>query len=50
MLMENIMYDCLFKFLRVKDEVSLECVCWFFLIIGKDLDIDEVRVWIVFYN
>lgn len=44
MLTENIMYDCLFKFLRVKDEESLECLCRFFLIIGKELDIDKVRV------
>lgn len=44
MLSENIMYGCVFKFLKAKDEERLECVCWPLSIIGKELDTDKARV------
>lgn len=44
MLSENIMHDCVFKFLKAKDEERLECVCRLLSIIGKELDTDKARV------
>lgn len=50
MLIEKIMYDCLFNFLKIKDEERLKSVCEFFLRFGKMLDIERVKVMMIFYK
>lgn len=38
------MYDCVVKLFKNYDEEFLECLCRLFIIIGKDLDFEKVKV------
>ena len=44
MLTENIMHDCIFKLLKIRDDDSLQCLCKLLETIGKDLDHPKARV------
>lgn len=38
------MDHCVMKLLKDQDEESLECLCWLFLKIGKNLDFKKAKV------
>lgn len=50
MLIEVIMYDCVVKLLKNYDEEFFECFCRLFIIIGKDLDFEKVKVGVLEYG
>ena len=44
MLTESIMYECITKLFKGKDEESLECLCRLLTTIGKELDHSAAKV------
>lgn len=44
MLTVPIMDHCVMKLLKDQDEESLDCLCWLFLKIGKNLDFKKAKV------
>lgn len=44
MLTVPIMDSCMMKLLKDHDEESLECLCWLFFKIGKNLDFKKAKV------
>lgn len=44
MLTENIMHDCIFKLLKIRDDDSIECLTKLLETIGKDLDHPKAKV------
>lgn len=44
MLTVPIMDNCVMKLLKDQDEESLDCLCWLFLKIGKNLDFKKAKV------